>query len=151
MKPLGILCTALALIGGTSGATAQALDRGRAQPTPLLEIYAARIKGEEMTQMGFDPQHPLMVIYRVSQVTLATDHKGVMLTLSEDDARAFAEMTHDYDGRPLIFKSGEVVRLVNINGAVADGKIGFKYPEAEATAAQLRRFFHLAEFKESDP
>ena len=113
---------------------------------PLLEIYEAKAKGEQMTQLGYDIRHPLMIIRSVKAVHLARDDKGVMLILNDDDAKALADVTRDFEGRPLIFKSGDVARPITIDSKVEDGHIGFKYPEADALAEQIRHYLHLAEF-----
>ena len=138
----------LVCLGG--GAAAQVPLR--LPPAPLLEIYEAKAKGEQMTQLGYDLRHPMMIIRTVKSVQLARDDKGVMLVLTDEDAKALADVTRDFDERPLIFKSGDVTRPITVKGVVADGHVGFKYPEADAMAEQLRRYFYLAEFaRASDP
>ena len=115
---------------------------------PLLEIFEPKAKGADMSQISYDEEHPKLTIHTVRDVQLASDHKGVLLILNNDDTKALAALTRDFDGRFLIFKSvGGVTRPININGSVEDGRIGFKYPEADAIAEQLRRYFHLGEFE----
>ena len=115
---------------------------------PVLQVFAAKVKGAEMTQMSYDDQHPLMVIQGVKEVRLARDGKGVMLVLKEDDVKPLADMTRDYDGLPLIFVvAGGVIRPLTINGEVKDGRLGFKYPEAAPIAEALRRYYRIGEFQ----
>jgi hypothetical protein len=96
----------------------------------------------------FDDEHPLLVVHSVSDLMLARDNKGVLITLTPEDAKKFAEITRKYNDALLLLEAdGEVLQAMHITAPITDGIIGFKYPQEEQVAQYLRRRFHIAEFK----
>ena len=119
---------------------------------PLLQIFEAQVKNVEMNQLSYDEKHPLLTVREVPEIHIAHDNKGILLVLKDDDAKTFAAITREYEGRPLMFKAVDgTVRPITIQSVVEDGKVGFKYPEAEPLAADYRRHFHLGEFGQKAP
>jgi len=96
----------------------------------------------------FDDEHPLLVVHSVSDLMLARDNKGVLITLTPEDAKKFAEITRKYNDALLLLEAdGQVLQAMHITAPITDGIIGFKYPQEEQVAQYLRRRFHIAEFK----
>src|SRR5439155_26772133 len=94
----------------------------------------------------FDDQHPLLVIYSVSDLMLARDNKGVLITLTSDDAKKFAEISRKYNDALLLLEAdGQVLQAMHITAPITDGIIGWKYPQEEQVAKYLRRRFRIAE------
>lgn len=119
---------------------------------PLLQIYEGVVKNPAMNQLSYDEKRPLLTVREIVQMHLARDDKGVLLVLKEDDAKSFAAITREYEGRILMFKAVDgTVRPVTIHTPVEDGRVAFKYPEAEALAEDYRRHFHLGEFGQKAP
>jgi DNA gyrase/topoisomerase IV subunit A len=99
-------------------------------------------------QFTFDDKHPLLVIYSVSDLMLARDNKGVLITLTSDDAKKFAEISRKYNDALLLLEAdGQVLQAMHITAPITDGIIGWKYPQEEQVAKYLRRRFRIAEFK----
>lgn len=147
-----IVACALSLAGIATAQEASPTPSATPDLPPLLQIYEARVKNAEMNQLSYDDKHPLLTIREIVAIHLAHDDKGILLVLKDDDAKALADITREYDGRPLMFKAVDgTVRPITINGPVENGRIGFKYPEAEPLAADYRRHFHLGEFGQAGP
>ena len=107
---------------------------------PILQIFEPKVQGANLTQLSYDAHAPLLVIRKLKRVQLARDGKGILLILTDEDAKRFLKITSDFNGLPLIFRTaGGVERPITINGAVADGHLGFRYPEAAPLADDLRQ------------
>jgi hypothetical protein len=119
---------------------------------PLFRIFAAipmkPADSAVRTQLTFEAKHPLLVVRSVSDLGLARDQKGVLITVTSADAKKFAEITRKYNqGLLLLETNGRVLEAMDITAPVVDGIIGFKYPEQAAVAEYLRRRFRVGEFK----
>jgi hypothetical protein len=134
-------------------AAAHGGDITPADPTkPLFRIFAPiQVKAAQSavrTELTFDEKHPLLVIRSVSDLRLAHDNKGVLITLISGDAKKFAEITRKYDqGLLLLEADGRVLEAMHITAPVVNGIIGFRHPDEGAVAEYLRRRFRIAEFK----
>jgi hypothetical protein len=96
----------------------------------------------------FDDEHPLLIVHSVSDLRLARDNKGVLITLTPGDAKKFAEITRKYNDALLLLEAdGQVLQAMHITAPITDGIIGWKYPQEEEVAKYLRRRFRIAEFK----
>ena len=119
---------------------------------PLFRIFApipmATPSGALRPKFTFDDKHPLLVVYSVSDLVLARDKKGVLITLMPKDAKSFAEITRKYDDALLLLEAeGQVLQAMHITAPITNGIIGWKYPQEEQVAKYLRRRFRIAEFK----
>jgi hypothetical protein len=134
-------------------ASARAAEYSPADPTkPLFRIFAPIAMktpdGAPRERVTFDDKHPLLVVRTVSDLVLARDNKGVLITLTSADAKKFAAITRRYnDGLLLLEAEGEVLQAMHITAPIIDGIIGFKHPEEGAIAEYLRRRFRIAEFR----
>jgi hypothetical protein len=120
--------------------------------TPLFRIFAPipmkPADSPVRTQVTFDDKHPLLVVRSVSDLRLARDEKGVLITLTSADTKKFAEITRKYDQGLLLFEAdGRVLEAMHITAPIVNGIIGFKHPEEATVAEYLRRRFRIAEFK----
>ncbi len=153
MKPLLKLSTisyAAALLASSAfAAEIKPVDAG----TPLFRIFQAlpgkaaqdNTKGPEVT---LDDKHPLLVVWSVRDVRLASDRKGVLLTLIEKDRKIFAALTHKYNqGLLLLEGQGNILEAFQITEPLENGVLEFRYPDDAAVAQYLRRRFKLAEFR----
>jgi hypothetical protein len=117
---------------------------------PLLRVLRfQKYEPGTVTAKGTVDVKPLLVVWAVGDVRLARDQKGVLITLTPQDAKIFAAITQQYNGGLLVLDAGEghFMEAMHITAPIVDGEIGFKHP-AEATAAEyLRRRFRLGEFK----
>jgi hypothetical protein len=119
---------------------------------PLFRVCAPILiptpSGAARPQFTFDDKLPLLVVYSVSDLVLARDNKGVLITLTPEDAKKFAAITRKHnDGLLLLEADGQVLQAMHISAPIADGIIGFKYPQEESVARYLRRRVRIAEFK----
>ena len=104
--------------------------------------------GTARPHFTFDDQHPLLVVSSVSDLLLARDKKGVLITLMPDDAKKFAAITRKYNDALLLLEAdGQILQAMHITAPIVDGILGFKYPQDEQVAQYLRRRFCIAEFK----
>jgi hypothetical protein len=100
------------------------------------------------TGVTFDNKHPLLVVRSVSDLRLARDGKGVLITLMPADAQKFAAITRKYNqGLLLLEAENRVLEAMQIAAPITDGVLGFKYPDQAAVAEYLRRRFRVGEFK----
>jgi hypothetical protein len=113
-------------------------------------LHDALRKGDE-AKGEVDDKHPLLVVWKLRDVQLATDRKGVLATLTPEDTKTFAAVTRQF--RYLLFDTGEPrsMEVLRITVPVTDGVIGFKHPEDAAQAEYLRHRFRLGEFKSGPP
>jgi hypothetical protein len=96
----------------------------------------------------FDDKHPLLIVRSVSDLRLARDGKGVLITLTPVDAQSFAAITRKYNqGLLLLETANRVLEAMHVTAPITDGIIGFKYPDEAAVAEYLRWRFRIAEFK----
>ncbi len=93
-----------------------------------------------------DDEHPMLVVWKLRDVQLARDNKGVLMTLIPEDTKKFAAITSRYGY--LVFEGGDrPLQVLHITAPITDGVIGFKHPEEAAVAEYLRRRLRLGEFK----
>jgi hypothetical protein len=119
---------------------------------PLFRIFASipmkPAGSASRTQLTFDDKHPLLVVRSVSDLRLARDQKGVLITLTPADTKKFAEITRKYSqGLLLLEANGRMLEALDITAPIVNGIIGFKHPEEAEVAEYLRRRFRIAEFK----
>ena len=145
-----LLCIVAALSIGTWVHASEYFPADRTKP--LFRIFApipmSPPSDAARPQFTFDDKHPLLVIYSVSDLMLARDNKGVLITLTSDDAKKFAEISRKYNDALLLLEAdGQVLQAMHITAPITDGIIGWKYPQEEQVAKYLRRRFRIAEFK----
>jgi len=143
-----VFVTCLILSAAAHGADVTPADTS----TPLFRIFAPiPMKPADSAvpvQFTFDAKHPLLVIRSVSDLRLARDQRGVLITLTSADTKKFAEITRKYDqGLLLLEANGRVLSAMHVTAPVVNGIIGFKHPEEAAVAEYLRRRFRVGEFK----
>lgn len=98
--------------------------------------------------LTFDNAHPALVVSAVRDLRLAEDRKGVQITLTDEDARAFAILTRKYKGSDLLLESnGRVLEALHVTAPSVNGVMSFKYPDDAAVADYLRKRFRIGEFK----
>jgi hypothetical protein len=117
---------------------------------PLFRIFAPMSvkSGAAGPVAEMDSSHPLLVIWSVADLRLASDSKGVLIRLTPKDAKAFAVLTRKYNQRLLFLEGqGRIFEAMQITALLEDGILGFKYSDQPALAEYLRRRFRIAEFK----
>jgi len=93
-----------------------------------------------------DDEHPMLVVWKLRDVQLARDNKGVLMTLTPEETKKFAAITTRYGY--LVFEGGDrPLEVLHITAPITDGIIGFKHPQEAAVAEYLRRRLRLGEFK----
>lgn len=146
MKRLAVILIFALCASAAFGAAAdiRPIDPG----TPVFRIFLpAPMKGDS-SRLTFDNAHPLLVVSAVRDLRLADDHKGVQITLTDDDARAFAILTRKYKGNDLLLESkGRVLEALHVTAPSTNGVMSFKYPDDAAVADYLRKRFRIGEFK----
>lgn len=81
---------------------------------PLFRIFASipmkPAGSATRTQLTFDDKHPLLVVRSVSDLRLARDQKGVLITLTPTDTKKFAEITRkNYQSLLLLEANGRML------------------------------------------
>lgn len=141
-----VIILAFLLIPAAFGAAAdiRPMDPG----IPVFRIFLPTpVKGNP-SGLTFDKAHPLLVVSAVRDLRLAEDRKGVQITLTDDDARAFAILTRKYKGNDLLLESnGRVLEALHVAAPSVNGVISFKYPDDALVADYLRKRFRIGEFK----
>jgi hypothetical protein len=115
---------------------------------PLFRILKFKtLHGGDHPKGVADDEHPLLTVWSLRDVRLASDDKGVLITLTPKDAKGFAAITQKYGY--LIFDAGEgrPIEVLHISAPITDGIIGFKHPDEAAAAEYLRRRLRIGEFK----
>jgi hypothetical protein len=127
---------------------ASAAEISPADPSkPLFRVLRFQsLQGDDYPQGTVDEQ-PLLVIWVVRNLRLASDNKGVLITLTSKDAKIFAAITRKYGYLVLDAGEGHPIEAMHITAPITDGILGFKHPDEAAAAEYLRRRFRLAEFK----
>jgi hypothetical protein len=133
-------------------ASAAAADIKPADTTkPLFRIlkiktlHDAAREGEN-AKSELDDKHPMLVVWKLRDVQLARDSKGVLMTLTPEDTKKFAAITSRYGY--LVFEGDDrPLQVLHITAPITDGIIGFKHPEEAAVADYLRRRLRIGEFK----
>jgi hypothetical protein len=120
--------------------------------TPLFRVFAPvpmkTSRGAPRKHVTLDDKHPLLVVHSISDLLLANDNKGVLITLTPADAKKFGEITSKYNDRLLVLESeGQILEAMRITTPIVDGVLGFNYPQHATVAEYLRRRFGIAEFK----
>ena len=93
-----------------------------------------------------DDQHPMLIVWKLRDVQLARDNKGVLVTLTPEDTKKFAAITskHGY----LLFEGDDgPLEVLHITAPITDGVIGFRDPQEAAVDEYLRRRLRIGEFK----
>ena len=100
-----VFVTCLILSAAAHGADVTPADTS----TPLFRIFAPiPMKPADSAvpvQFTFDAKHPLLVIRSVSDLRLARDQRGVLITLTSADTKKFAEITRKYDQGLLLLEA----------------------------------------------
>jgi len=142
------ICCCFSVLGAGVDAEIKPTD----PKTPLFRIFASipmKPAGRDAaTGVTFDDKHPLLVVRSVSDLRLARDGKGVLITLMPVDAQKFAAVTRKYNqGLLLLETENRVLDAMYVAAPITDGMIVFKYPDEAAVAEYLRRRFRVGEFK----
>jgi hypothetical protein len=138
----------IALVFATSASAAEIKPVDPSKP--LFRILRfQKIEPASQRPVGTVDDQPLLVVWSVSDLVLARDQKGVLITLTAKDAKVFAEITRKYNDGLLVLDAGEgrALEVMHITAPITDGIIGFKHPDNAAAAEYLRRRFRIAEFK----
>src|SRR5882724_5112132 len=140
LSSLVLFLTAVALAAGAEIRPADARK-------PLFRILKFQsLRGGDHPQGTIDDK-PLLVVWAVSDLRLASDDKGVLITLTPKDTKTFAAISRKYGYLVLDAGEGRPIEVMHITAPIIDGIIGFKHPDEAAAAEYLRRRFRLAEFK----
>jgi len=140
LSSLVLFLTAVALAAGAEIRPADARK-------PLFRILKFQsLHGGDHPQGTIDDK-PLLVVWAVSDLRLASDDKGVLITLTPKDTKTFAAISRKYGYLVLDAGEGRPIEVMHITAPIIDGIIGFKHPDEAAAAEYLRRRFRLAEFK----
>src|SRR3954449_7594193 len=96
---------------------------------PLFRIFAPistpTAADAPRSKFTFDDEHPLLVVHSVSDLMLARDNKGVLITLTSEDGKKFAEITRKYNDALLLLEAdGHVLQVMHITAPITDGIIG---------------------------
>jgi hypothetical protein len=133
-------------------ASAAPADIKPADPSkPLFRILRFKTlheaaREEENAKGEVDDEHPMLVVWKLRDVQLARDNKGVRMTLTPEDTRKFAAITSSYGY--LVFEGDDrPLEVLHITAPITDGIIGFKHPQEAAVAEYLRRRLRIGEFK----
>ena len=118
---------------------------------PLFRILKFKTLRDEQRPEGnakgeADDEHPLLVVWKLRDVRLGSDKKGVLMTLTPEDTKKFAAVTRKY-GNLIFDGDGRPIEALHITAPIVDGIIGFKHPQEAAAAEYLRRRLRLGEFK----
>lgn len=146
MKRLALVLISALLAGGAFGAAPdiRPIDPG----TPVFRIFLPIPMKGNPSGLTFDNAHPVLVVSAVRDLRLAEDRKGVQITLTDEDARAFAILTRKYKGSDLLLESnGRVLEALHVTAPSVNGVMSFKYPDDAAVADYLRKRFRIGEFK----
>ena len=148
MRPLVCILAVASIVTSARGDENFPVDHTK----PLFRIFAPismpTPAGAPRPKFAFDDGHPLLVVHSVSHLMLARDNKGVLITLTPEDAKKFAEITRKYNDSLLLLEGdGQVLQAMHITAPITDGIIGSKYPQEEKVAKYLRRRFRIAEFR----
>jgi hypothetical protein len=134
----------LAAIASLEAAEIRPFDTSK----PLFRVLKFQtLHGGDHPQGTVDDEHPLLVVWAVRDLRLASDDKGVLITLTPKDAKVFGTITRKYGYLVLDAGEGRPIEVMHITAPITDGIIGFKHPEEAEAAEYLRRRFRLAEFK----
>jgi hypothetical protein len=133
-------------------ASAAAADIKPADTTKLLfrilkfkTLHDAAREGEN-AQGEVDDKHPMLVVWKLRDVRLARDNKGVLMTLTSEDTEKFASITSRYGY--LVFEGDDrALQVLHITAPITDGIIGFEHPQKAVVADYLRRRLSSGEFK----
>jgi hypothetical protein len=140
---LSLLVLFLTAVGLAAGAEIRPADARK----PLFRILKFQtLHGGDHPQGTIDDK-PLLVVWAVSDLRLASDNKGVLITLTPKDTKTFAAVTRKFGYLVLDAGEGRPIEVMHITAPIIDGIIGFKHPDEAAAAEYLRRRFRLAEFK----
>jgi len=140
---LSLLATFLIVVALAAGAEIKPADASK----PLFRILKFQsLHGGDHPQGTID-EKALLVVWAVRDLRLATDDKGVLLTLTPKDTKTFAAITRKYGHLVLDAGEGRPIEVMHVTAPITDGVIGFKHPDEAAAAEYLRRRFRLAEFK----
>jgi hypothetical protein len=107
MRPFS---TIIALVIATSAPAAEIKPVDPSKP--LFRILRfQKIEPGRQRPLGAVDDQPLLVVWSVTDLVLARDQKGVLITLTPKDAKAFAEITRKYSGVYLCSTRAKVTRL----------------------------------------
>ena len=143
-----VICFCFSVLGTGVGAEIKPADL----KTPVFRIFASipmkQAGRDSPIGVTFDNKHPLLVVRSVSDLRLARDGKGVLITLMPVDAQKLAAITRKYtQGLLLLETENRVLDAMYVAAPITDGIIVFKYPDEAAVAEYLRRRFRVGEFK----
>jgi hypothetical protein len=93
------------------------------------------LHGGDHSQGSVDDKNPLLVVWAVRDLRLASDNKGVLITLTPKDAKVFSTITRKYGYLVLDAGEGRPIEVMHVTAPITDGIIGFKHPD-EAAAAE---------------
>jgi hypothetical protein len=102
---------------------------------PLFRILKFKtLHGGDHPKGVADDEHPLLVVWSLRDVRLASDGKGVLITLSPKDTKTFAAITQKYGYLIFDAAEGRPIEVLHITAPITDGIIGFKHPNEAAVA-----------------
>jgi len=137
----------MAVVGSAAAADIKPADTSK----PLFRILKFKtlhdaVREGDHAKGEVDDEHPMLVVWKIRDVQLARDNKGVLITLTPEDTKKFAAVTRRYGY--LVFEGDDrPIEVLHITAPIIDGIIGFKHPQEAAVAEYLRRRLRIGEFK----
>lgn len=140
---LSLLAAFLVVVASAAGGEIRPADSSK----PLFPILKFQSLHGGDHPKGTVDEKPLLVVWAVSDLRLASDDKGVLITLTPKDTKKFAAITRKYGYLVLDAGEGRPIEVMHITAPIVDGIIGFKHPDEAVAAEYLRRRFRIGEFK----
>jgi len=111
---------------------------------PVFRIYGSGRGGGTGTSLYMKTDQPLMLISTVADVQVSKDGKTVRLTMTEADARKFAEITRQHPNEMLILVGrGSALQAIQVGSPVTNGVLEFRYPQEHLAADYVKYRFRL--------
>jgi hypothetical protein len=110
----------------------------------VFRIYSSGRGGGTGTSLYMKTDQPLMVISTVADVQVTNDGKAVRLTMTQADARKFAEITRQHPNEMLILVGrGSALQAIQVGSPITNGVLEFRYPQEHLAADYVKYRFRL--------
>jgi hypothetical protein len=118
--------------------------------TPVFRIYLAVSSPNQQKMVGgpqvsFDSKRPLLVISSARDVRPSRNGRGIVFTLTDRDAKAFAAISRKYTNGLLIVEGqGKVLTVMHITEPLNNGAFEFQDPDDASVTRYLHQRFNLS-------